>query len=85
MRPFQALTIAAVATLLAGCHLLRPHCGGLEDYQAAEVVAPLRVPDGMQTPESKEALRIPPPVAGAPLASKDSCLEKPPRYRENPR
>jgi uncharacterized lipoprotein len=85
MRVFRALTIAAVAALMAGCHLLRPHCGGLEDYQSAQVIAPLRVPAGMQAPDSKEALRIPPAAAGAPLATKDSCLEKPPQYRENPK
>ncbi len=83
MRFIRALSIAAVAALMAGCHLLRPHCGGYEDYKSAEVVAPLRVPEGMQAPDSKEALRIPPPAAGAPLASTDTCLEKPPRYREN--
>ncbi|MDE2295358.1 MAG: hypothetical protein KGL36_07870 [Gammaproteobacteria bacterium] len=85
MKLIRALTIATVAALMAGCHLLRPRCGGLEDYRSAEVIAPLRVPDGMQTPDSKEALRIPPPAAGAPLASKDRCLEKPPQYRENPK
>ncbi len=85
MRPIRAMGIAAVAALMSGCHLLRPHCGGYEEYRTAEVIAPLRVPEGMQAPESKEALRIPPAAPGAPLASKDACLEKPPQYKENPK
>ena len=86
MRPIRAMGIAAVAALMSGCHLLRPHCGGYEEYRSAEVIAPLRVPEGMQDPESKEALRIPPAAVGAPpLAAKDAGLEKPPKYRENPR
>ncbi|HUY83470.1 MAG TPA: hypothetical protein VMU86_02765 [Steroidobacteraceae bacterium] len=87
MKLRRALIVAAAAALTAGCHLLRPSCGGgVEDYQVAQQAPRLQVPQGMSAPDAKDALRIPPVAPGvvAPLG-KNACLEKPPRYRENPR
>ncbi|MDE2304258.1 MAG: hypothetical protein KGL34_01775 [Gammaproteobacteria bacterium] len=79
--PFR-LALLPIVVLASGCHMLRPDCRTIEDYQAAHSAAPLRVPAGMDSPDVKEHLVIPPaPTVAAPL-QKGACLEQPPKYRE---
>jgi uncharacterized lipoprotein len=82
----RVLLFSAVAGLTAGCHMLRPNCRSIEDYQAARDAPALRVPAGMDSPDVKDVLKIPPATAVAPpAAAKDACLDDPPRFREAPK
>jgi uncharacterized lipoprotein len=80
----RGLILVAAAALMSGCHLLdklNPDCHTAQEYQRAGQIAPLKVPAGLDTPNTKDALVIP-TVALAPPAPgpKDACLDIPPRY-----
>ncbi|NNM61278.1 MAG: hypothetical protein HKM03_03845 [Steroidobacteraceae bacterium] len=78
-RMFLFLPLVA---LTAGCHTLQQSCHGIADYQAAQEAAPIRVPSGMDSPDVKNVLKIPPPtVAPPPPKGKDGCIDGPPQYR----
>ena len=76
------------ATLLCGCHIvsrLNPDCHTKQEYQRAAQMAPLKVPEGLDSPNTQGALVIPtvelaPPTPGP----KDACLDLPPRYTPAP-
>jgi uncharacterized lipoprotein len=76
------------ATLLSGCHIvsrLNPDCHTKQEYQRAAQMAPLKVPEGLDSPNTQGALVIPtvelaPPTPGP----KDACLDLPPRYTPAP-
>jgi uncharacterized lipoprotein len=78
----------AAAALLSGCHVGRwfaVDCHAPQEYQRAQEVAPLKVPAGLDTPNTQGALLIPnvalaPPQPGL----KDACLDAPPRYKAAP-
>ena len=80
----RASMLIAAAALTGGCHLfgkLTPDCHRPQEYQRAGQVAPLRVPAGLDTPNTQGAMVIPavtlaPPAPGP----KDTCLDVPPRY-----
>ena len=77
------MLIAATA-LMSGCHLfskLTPDCHTPQEYQRAGQVAPLKVPDGLDSPNTQGALVIPTVgVSPPPPGKKDACLDVPPRY-----
>ena len=84
----RIIVFTAAAALLSGCHIvsrLNPDCHTRQEYQSASQVAPLKVPEGLDTPNTQGALVIPtvelaPPAPGP----KDSCLDLPPRYKPAP-
>jgi len=80
----RALMLVAAAALLSGCHLfskLTPDCHTTQEYQRAGQIAPLKVPTGLDTPNTKDALVIPTAaLAPPPPGPKDACLDVPPRY-----
>jgi uncharacterized lipoprotein len=80
--------LIAVAALLSGCHLfskLTPDCHTSQEYQRAGQVAPLKVPAGLDSPNTKDALVIPTvDLALPPPGPKDACLDVPPRYKPAP-
>ena len=84
----RIIVFFAAATLLSGCHIvsrLNPDCHVRQEYQQAAQVAPLKVPEGLDSPNTKDALVIPtvelaPPAPGP----KDTCLDVPPRYKPAP-
>lgn len=88
MRVERILGFIGAATLLGGCHIvsrLNPDCHIKQEYQRASEVAPLKVPDGLDSPNTQGALVIPkvelaPPAPGP----KDACLDLPPRYKPAP-
>ncbi len=84
-RVLMAMTAAA---LLSGCHLfskLTPDCHTPQEYQRAGQVAPLKVPAGLDAPNTKDALVIPTvDLAPPPPGPKDVCLDVPPRYKAAP-
>jgi uncharacterized lipoprotein len=81
------LSIGAVA-LLGGCHIvsrLNPDCHTKQEYQHAAQVAPLKVPEGLESPNTQGALVIPTvDLAPPPPGPKDACLDLPPRYKPAP-
>lgn len=81
------LLIAATA-LLSGCHLfskLNPDCHAPQEYLHAGQIAPLKVPPGLDSPNTQGALVIPTvELAPPPPGPKDACLDVPPRYKPAP-
>jgi uncharacterized lipoprotein len=84
----RALLLVAASALLSGCHLftkLNPDCHHRQQYQNALSAPPLKVPAGLDTPNTVGALVIPavtdvPPPPGP----KDTCYDVPPRYKPAP-
>jgi len=84
MRLDRVFAVIAAAALSSGCHLfskLTPDCHTQQEYQRAGQVPPLKVPAGLDSPNTQGALVIP-TVSQAPPAPgpKDACLDLPPRY-----
>jgi uncharacterized lipoprotein len=84
----RVLMLIAAATLTSGCHLfskLTPDCHRPQEYQRAGQVPPLKVPEGLDTPNTQGALVIPKvDLAPPPPGPKDACLDVPPRYKPAP-
>lgn len=82
------LVTASLALLAAsGCRVLTgsSSCRNPQPYQAAESLPPLRVPAGLQAPDTSGALRI--PELNQPEYPRDPdapCLESPPALTEPP-
>jgi uncharacterized lipoprotein len=82
---FDRVLIFALATApLCGCHLftrLTPDCHSPQEYQRAAQVPPLKVPSGLDTPNTQGALVIPTvELAPPPPGPHDACLDTPPHY-----
>ena len=80
----RVFMLIAAAALMSGCHLfskLTPDCHTPQEYQRAGQVPPLKVPTGLDTPNTQGALVIPTvALAPPPPGPKDACLDVPPRY-----
>lgn len=85
------LILMAAVGMLAGCASGGGRCSGDFDYQQAQTLPPAQVVEGIKTPDSASALRIPPePATKVPFAEtyqnpedpsqyKTRCLDVPPR------
>ena len=75
------LGLVVLATL-AGCRSLSENaCNKPQVYAQAESVQPLRIPAGLDAPNTRGALRIPElSEPEAPRKLTDPCLDEPPRY-----
>ncbi len=84
----RLLMLIAAAALLSGCHLfskLTPDCHSPQEYRRAAQVPPLKVPAGLDSPNTQGALVIPTvELAPPPPGPKDACLDVPPRYKPAP-
>jgi uncharacterized lipoprotein len=83
----RILLVVAVAALVSGCHLfgLTQDCHTPQEYQRARQVTPLKVPPGLDSPNTQGALVIPTvELAPPPPGPKDACLDVPPRYKPAP-
>jgi len=85
----RLLLAVPVLVLVSGCHLFQgfqPDCHKPQQYQNARQVAPLRVPEGLDSPNVTGALVIPAAdeVTAPPPGPKDACLDSPPRFKEPP-
>ena len=79
--------IVGAAALMSGCLFgkLTPDCHTRQEYQRAGQVAPLKVPPGLDKPNTQGALVIPTvELAPPPPGPKDACLDVPPRYQPAP-
>jgi uncharacterized lipoprotein len=84
----RILMLAAAGTLVSGCHLfskLNPDCHTRQEYQRAASAPPLKVPAGLDAPNTAGALVIP-PVSDVPPppGRKEACYDVPPRYKPAP-
>jgi uncharacterized lipoprotein len=88
MRVDRVLMLAVASTLMSGCHIfakLNPDCHTAQEYQHALSAPPLKVPQGLDTPNTQGALVIPAiELAPPPPGPKDACLDIPPRYQAAP-
>jgi hypothetical protein len=78
------LALVAVATGVSGCKVFAENCHEPQDYQRATSVPPLKVPEGLDAPPTRGALKIPdvPPGARARTAA-DPCLDESPSFFPN--
>jgi len=81
--------VLVVSLAVVGCNPIRAiksranACHNKQPYQASASVAPLKIPAGMDVPDTTNALHIPelkePPPT--PRRGKDPCLDEPPPYK----
>jgi uncharacterized lipoprotein len=82
------LLFAAIA--LGGCHYIRSiglagSCHSPQEYQRAQQVAPIRVPPGLDNPNTQGALTIPDANSNIPPRGPNQpCLEEPPKFQPPP-
>jgi uncharacterized lipoprotein len=80
--------LMAAGVLLSGCHIfskLNPDCHVKQEYQHALQVPPLKVPPGLDSPNTAGALVIPTVEnAPPPPGPHDLCYDVPPRYKAAP-
>ena len=85
--------ILAVVVGLEGCHPIQwfrnseLSCHRKQTYMAATSVQPLKIPAGLDTPDTTNALHIPPLNEPAPPArkGKEACLDEPPPFKAPPK
>ncbi len=84
----RVLLVIAATALTSGCHLftkLRVDCHTPQEYQRARQMPPLKVPPGLDSPNTQSALVIPTvDLAPPPPGPKDTCLDVPPKYKPAP-
>ena len=84
----RVLVLIAASALMSGCHMfspLRADCHTTQEYQHARSAPPLKVPAGLDSPNTAGALVIP-AVGDAPPrpGPADTCFDVPPRYKPAP-
>jgi len=87
MRVERVILMVAVGAALSGCHMFSrvADCHRPQEYQRAVQVAPLKVPAGLDIPNTQGALVIPTvDLAPPPPGPHDACLDTPPRYKPAP-
>jgi opacity protein-like surface antigen len=79
----RVLFIIAATALTSGCHWFNKvsECHKPQEYQHAGEAPPLKVPAGLDSPNTQGALVIPATaLAMPPPGPNDPCLDSPPRY-----
>jgi len=80
----RVLLFLAALLALNGCHYFHSmSCHGGQPYQNAKSEPPLKIPPGLEAPDTTGALRLPrlsepPPPA---RKGKDPCLDEPPPFK----
>jgi uncharacterized lipoprotein len=84
----RILVLVTASALMSGCFIfkkLTPDCHSPQEYQHALSAPPLKVPAGMDTPNTAGALVIPTVTdAPPPPGPHDTCYDVPPRYKPAP-
>ncbi len=84
----RMILIIAAAVIASGCHRFSRSvldCHRPQEYQSAVQMLPLKVPAGLDTPNTQGALVIPElDVSPPPPAPNAACLDAPPRYKPAP-
>jgi uncharacterized lipoprotein len=85
MKSVAVLCLTGVVTLLGGCRALHGAgaCHKPQPYMAATSVPPLKIPEGLDAPDTANALKLPalnePPPP--PRTAKQPCLDEPPPFK----
>jgi uncharacterized lipoprotein len=82
IRFMLAIAVASSLVLASGCKSLRTRsCNKSEPYAAAQDLQPLKIPPGLDSPDTRAALLIPElNEPEAPRAAEDPCLDEPPAF-----
>jgi uncharacterized lipoprotein len=91
MRALTTILLLSAATSLAGCHLrhtVRPDtsCGLGIPYDRATAVPPIKAPDGLAQPGTRNLLKVPDiavvpgQVAADAKRGVHTCLDEPPKF-----
>jgi uncharacterized lipoprotein len=84
----RIIVTVGAGLLLCGCHAfsrLNPDCHTRQEYQTAQQVAPLKVPEGLNNPNTQGALVVPTvELSAPPPGPNDACLDLPPKYKPAP-
>jgi uncharacterized lipoprotein len=73
--------------LAAGCHFFRhasaKACHSPQPYQKAQTVPPLKIPSGLDAPDTTNALHLPTlnEAPTPPRTDKQPCLDEPPPFK----
>jgi hypothetical protein len=83
-----AVLLAPLLLGAGGCHSMSSKlsgnsCNKPQPYQKEKSVPPLRVPAGVDTPDTSNALKLPAlkEPAAPPRTTRDPCLDVPPPYK----
>ena len=91
MKSVRGIVLLLLLLALAGgCSFFRnasaKACHSPQAYQKSRTVAPLKIPSGLDAPDTTNALRLPtlnePPPA--PRKGKQPCLDEPPSFKAAP-
>ncbi len=77
----------ALSLAIAGCSIWRDKqpCGSEQEYQTAESVPPISVPQGLDQLDPSARMNVPDdPKPAEPLSQNAECLQWPPGYFEKP-
>jgi uncharacterized lipoprotein len=80
------LVLIGLAAAMGGCGLFRPDqsCHKPQAYESSKAMARLKVPAGMEAPDTRDALVVPHVDSPeAPKSASGACLDEPPRYRND--
>ena len=80
----RLLWLSPLLLTLAGCRLLGANaCHAPQPYMSAKSVAPLKIPAGLDSPDTSNALRIPVlnEPAPPPRKGREPCLDEPPPFK----
>jgi uncharacterized lipoprotein len=82
---WRMVALAALLLSLSGCHMFRGNaCRQRQGYLQERSVAPLKIPAGLDAPETASALRLPQLNEPAPpprRGKKAPCLDAPPPFK----
>lgn len=76
--PIRGFGLLSLALLLSGC-ALSSACGPAP-YLDARSLAPLRIPDGLDAPDTRSALLVPEASGGRLANDPDNCIIEPPSF-----
>jgi hypothetical protein len=80
---FRLLLLCLIALALTGCKVFRSSCEAPPPPEEVATVPPLHVPEGLEAPDTRNALKIPELNEPAPpprRSKSEPCLEGPPAY-----
>jgi uncharacterized lipoprotein len=84
MKAWWVAPVIALAGLSSSCGLFHStkDCEKPQAYESSQSIARLKIPPGLDAPDTKEALTIPDVNAPeAPRNASGGCLDEPPQYR----
>lgn len=80
------LIVLLAAATLAACRTPGRGCGAPPEYTNSDSIPPLKVPPGMDSPDTRGAMRIPElDTPERPRGPDEPCLDQPPKYVPPPK